>query len=81
MTSKTVGTKRNLIFTEEYFLESYSCMEKKYKSNQLNESQLTLFYQSWNYLQKIKVDVFVERHLTITKNLFILDKRKFDEII
>ena len=51
-------------------MESYSCMEKKYKSNQLNESQVTLFYQSWNYLQKIKVDVFVERHLKITTNSF-----------
>ena len=51
-------------------------MEKKYKSNHLNESQLTLFYQSWNYLQKVKVDVFVERHLKNTKKTFLFVQKE-----
>ena len=82
MTSRIVGKKRNLIFTEEYF-SGVICLpgKERTKATKFNEYQLTLFSQSWNYLQKIKVDVFVERHLKITKNLFILGDRKFCEII
>ena len=63
-----MGKKRNLIFTEEYF-SGVICLpgKERTKATKFNEYQLTLFSQSWNYLQKIKVDVFVERHLKITK--------------
>ena len=65
------GKKRNLIFTEEYF-SGIICLpgKERTKATKFNEYQLTLFCQSWNYLQKIKVDVFVERHLKITKKIF-----------
>ena len=67
---KCGNKKESNIYGGTFFRNYFLAWKRNKKNNQLTDSQLTLFCQSWNYLQKIKVDVFVERHLKITINSF-----------
>ena len=73
--------KESNIYGGIFFCNYMFAWKRKNKGNQVQWIPVNIVCQSWNYLQKIKVDVFVERHLKITKNLFILGERKFCEII